>query len=167
MDFELSEEQLAFRDMVRRWVNAEVPKAWARELERQEEDYPFELWDKLTKAGFHGIGIEEEYGGQGGDVMIQMLFARELARTAAGMIWTWGVTSFAGAKSIGIYGTPEQKQRFLPEIVAGKCRVSIGFTEPGGGTDVLGAMRTMAKQVDGGWLINGEKMWCTSASTLR
>jgi acyl-CoA dehydrogenase len=163
MDFSLSEEQQAFRDSVRRWVDAEAPKSWARDLERREEDYPFELWDKLSEAGFHGIGIEEEYGGQGGDIVIQMLFARELARTLGGLLWTWGLTSFAGGKSIGVYGSPAQKQKFLPLIAAGKCRVSIGFTEPGGGTDVLGAMQTMAERTTGGWRLNGQKMWCTAA----
>jgi acyl-CoA dehydrogenase len=163
MDFALSEEQIAFRDMARRWVEAQAPKSWARELERREERYPFELWDKLTAAGFHGIGIDEEYGGQGGDIIMQMLFARELARTLGGLLWTWGLTSFAGAKSIGVYGSDEQKRKFLPLIVAGKCRVSIGFTEPGGGTDVLGAMRTTARRVEGGWVVSGEKMWCTAA----
>ena len=163
MDFALTEEQQTFREMVRRWVDAEAPKDWARELERREEEYPFELWDKLTEAGFHGIGVDEEYGGQGGDIIMQMLFARELARTLGGLLWTWGLTSFAGAKSIGLYGTPEQKRKFLPQIAAGKCRVSIGFTEPGGGTDVLGAMKTEAVRADGGWVINGGKMWCTAA----
>jgi len=163
MDFSLTDEQQAFRDAVRRWVDAETPKSWARELERREEDYPFELWDKLTAAGFHGIGISEEFGGQGGDIVMQMLFARELSRTLGGLLWTWGLTSFAGGKSIGVYGSPAQKQKFLPLIAAGKCRVSIGFTEPGGGTDVLGAMQTMAERAAGGWVLNGQKMWCTAA----
>jgi alkylation response protein AidB-like acyl-CoA dehydrogenase len=163
MDFALTEEQQTFREMVRRWVDAEAPKDWARHLESREENYPFELWDKLTEAGFHGIGIDEEYGGQGGDIMVQMLFARELSRTLGGLLWTWGLTSFAGAKSIGVYGNAAQKQRFLPQIAAGKCRVSIGFTEPGGGTDVLGAMKTEATRTEGGWLVNGQKMWCTAA----
>jgi alkylation response protein AidB-like acyl-CoA dehydrogenase len=163
MDFSLTEEQLTFRDMVRRWVEEEAPKDWARKLEADEQNYPFALWDKLTVAGFHGIGIDEEFGGQGGDIIMQMLFARELSRTLGGLIWTWGLTSFAGSKSIGVYGTSEQKKRFLPQIAAGKCRVSIGFTEPGGGTDVLGAMRTYAEKADGGWVINGQKMWTTAA----
>jgi alkylation response protein AidB-like acyl-CoA dehydrogenase len=72
-------------------------------------------------------------------------------------------TSFAGAKSISYFGTDAQKQRFLPEIAAGRCRVSIGFTEPGGGTDVLGALQTFAEKVEGGWRINGAKTWCTAA----
>ncbi len=75
----------------------------------------------------------------------------------------WGLTSFAGSKSIGLYGSDEQKQRLLPQIAEGKLRFSIGFTEPDGGTDVLGAMKTRAERVDGGWKINGTKVWCSSA----
>jgi butyryl-CoA dehydrogenase len=163
MDFALSEEQQAFRDVIRRWVDAEAPKDWLRKLEADEENYPFALWDKLKANGFFGIGIDEAHGGQGGDIIIQMIFARELARTAGGLLWTWGLTSFAGAKSIGLYGTTEQKQRWLPKMAAGELRVSLGMTEPGGGTDVLGAMKTYATKVDGGWRINGAKMWTTGA----
>src|SRR5579859_5154612 len=149
MNTELSEEDLAFRDMVHKWVNAEIPKSWARELERDEHNYPFALWDKFTAAGFHGIGIEEQYGGQGGGIITQMILARELARSLGGLSWIWGITSFAGGKSIGVYGTAEQKEKFLPQIAAGKLRAAIAFTEPGGGTDVLGALRTEAIRGDG------------------
>ena len=163
MDFSLSEEQQAFRDVVRRWVDAEAPKDLMRQLEADEENYPFPLWDKLKEQGFFGIGVPEEYGGLGGDVMTQMIFARELARTAGGLIWTWGVTSFAGAKSVGLYGTPEQKERWLRPMAAGDLRVAISVTEPDGGTDVLGAMKTHAVKVNGGWKVNGAKMWTTGA----
>lgn len=163
MDFDLPEEAVLFRDGVRRWVEAEVPKSWARELEKNEHKYPFELWDKFTEAGFHGIGIDEEYGGQGGDVVFQMLLARELARSLGGLAWIWGITSFAGGKSIGVYGSDAQKRRFLPQIAAGEVRAAISFTEPGGGTDVLGALRTNAVRGDGGWILNGEKIWSSSA----
>lgn len=163
MDFSLSEEQVAFRDMVRRWADAEAPKSLARELEAKEKDYPFILWDKFRDAGFFGIGIDEDYGGQGGDVMMQMIFARELSRNIGGLLWVWGLTSFAGGKSIGVYGSEDQKRRFLPEIAAGNCRVSISFTEPGGGTDVLGAMRTEAVRTEGGWILNGEKIWSSAS----
>src|SRR5579875_2020325 len=139
MDFELTDEQKLFRDTVREWVDKETPKAWAREIERNEHEYPFALWDKLSAAGFHGISVPEEYGGQGGDVVMQMILARGLSRSLAGLTWVWGLTSFAGSKSVGLYGNDEQKQRFLPAIARGEARFSIGFTEPGGGTDVLGA----------------------------
>ena len=165
MNFELDEEYQLFRDSVRKWVVKECPKEWCRELERREHEYPQELWDKLTEEGFHGIGIPEEYGGLGGDILIQAIFMREFARHAAGLGWIWGITSFSGAKSIGIYGSEEQKHRFLPEMAAGRLKTAISFSESGGGTDLLGAMRTSAKKVEGGWVINGEKVWSTTADT--
>src|SRR3546814_701981 len=122
----------------------------------------FALWDKLTEAGFHGVGISEEYEGQGGDVIMQMVLARELARSLGGLAWIWGITSFAGSKSIGIYGSEEQKKKYLPLIATGQLKAAIAFTEPAGGTDLLGGMRTTAEKVDGGWKINGEKIWSRS-----
>nr|ART38519.1 G24 [uncultured bacterium] len=163
MDFSLTEEQQAFKDIVRRWVDAEAPKDWMRELEADEENYPLALWDKLAEQGFFGIGIPEEYDGLGGDVMMQMIFAREFARTAGGLLWVWGLTSFGGAKSIASVGTAEQKERWLRPMAQGKLRVSLSMTEPDGGTDVLGAMKTHAEKVDGGWNLNGAKMWTTAA----
>ncbi len=165
MNFEPGEEYQLFRDSVRKWVINECPKDWCRELERKEHQYPQELWDKLTEGGFHGVGIPEEYDGLGGDIIMQAIFMREFARHAAGLGWIWGITSFSGAKSIGFYGTEEQKKRFLPRMAAGELRTAISFTEPGGGTDVLGALKTEAKKVDGGWVINGEKTWSTTADT--
>lgn len=163
MNFDLTDEQQMFRETVHDWVEREAPKSYANELEQREDEYPFELWDKMTEAGFHGISVSEEYGGQGGDIVTQMILARELSRSLAGLTWVWGNTSFAGAKSVGLYGTEEQKQRILPAIVEGKARCTIGFTEPNGGTDLLGAMRTFAKRVDGGWVLNGTKTWSTQA----
>ena len=165
MDFELSEEVVLFRDMVHRWVDQECPKDWCRELERQEHVYPQELWDKLTEAGFHGVGIPEEYEGLGGDIVIQATFMREFGRTAAGLGWIWGITSFSGAKSIGFYGTEEQKRRFLPKMAAGELKTAMSFSEPSGGTDLLGGMKASAEKADGGWVINGEKIWSTTADT--
>jgi alkylation response protein AidB-like acyl-CoA dehydrogenase len=165
MNFELDEEMQFFQKEIRAWVDQETPKAYARELEKKEGEWPFELFDKFTEAGFHGVGIGEEYGGQGGNVIVQTILARELARSLGGLAWVWGITSFAGGKSIGLYGSDEQKQRFLPAITRGEARFAIGFTEPGGGTDVLGGMRTTAKKVDGGWTLSGNKTWCTAAHT--
>jgi alkylation response protein AidB-like acyl-CoA dehydrogenase len=163
MDFDLTDEQRMFRETVHDWVEREAPKSYANELERREDEYPFELWDKMTEAGFHGISVPEEYGGQGGDIVMQMILAREISRSLAGLTWVWGNTSFAGAKSVGLYGSDEQKQKILPAIVEGKARCTIGFTEPNGGTDLLGAMRTFAKRAEGGWVLNGTKTWCTQA----
>ncbi len=164
MDFELSEEQRAFRDVVRRWVNAEAPKAWMRELEADQEHYPLAFWDKMAAQGFFGIGIPEEYGGLGGDVMTQVIFAREVARTAGGLLWVWGLTSFGGAKTLVNVASAEQQQRWLPAMAQGKLRVALSMTEPDGGTDVLGAMKTHAERTEGGWILNGAKMWTTGGA---
>ncbi|HEY8340657.1 MAG TPA: acyl-CoA dehydrogenase family protein, partial [Egibacteraceae bacterium] len=145
------------------WTERECPKEKALELEQQEFQYPHELFDKMAEAGFHAVGIPEEYGGAGGDVVDQALLIRELARTLAGIAWIWGINSFAGGKSVGLYGTEEQKRRFLPELAEGKLKFAIAVTEPSGGTDLLGAMKTTAQKVDGGWVINGQKIWSTQA----
>ncbi|MBB3982771.1 alkylation response protein AidB-like acyl-CoA dehydrogenase [Sphingobium fontiphilum] len=69
-----------------------------RQLEADEENYPYPFWDKLREQGFFGIGIPEEWGGLGGDLVMQMISAREFARTANGLLWTWGLTSLGVAK---------------------------------------------------------------------
>jgi len=158
--FELSEEQEMLRRALRDFVEARLPKDYCREVEAREA-FPRDLWDRLTEADLHGIGIPEEYGGQGGGIIEQMIVAQELARHLAGLVWIWGTTSFAGSKAITHFGTDEQKQRFLPDIAAGRKLFAISLTEPDGGTDVLGAMRTTAVKVDGGWKVNGAKIWST------
>jgi acyl-CoA dehydrogenase len=71
-----------------------------------------------------------------------------------------------GGKSIGVYGSEAQKDTFLPQIAAGKLRAAIASTEPGGGADVLGALRTEAVRGDGGWVVSGEKIWSSSAHVV-
>lgn len=158
----LDDETKEFRAAIRSWVDDKYPNELARELEADKE-YPYALWDDFAEAGFHGIGIAEEYGGQGGDVVSQIILGQGLARNLGGLVAVWGIPSFAGGKSVGAYGNEEQKQRFLPDLAKGKLRFAIAITEPGGGTDVLGAMRTRATKVDGGWTISGQKVWSTGA----
>jgi alkylation response protein AidB-like acyl-CoA dehydrogenase len=163
MSFELDEENQLFRETTRKWIDKEFPKDWCREIETHEHQFPSEFWDKLVAYGAHGIGIPEEYGGLGGSITTQSIFARELSRTAGGLSWIWGVTSFSGSKAMGYCGTEEQKQKFLPQIAVGELKTAMSYTEPGGGTDLLGGMKTTAKKADGGWVINGEKIWSTLA----
>lgn len=164
MDFSLTAQQEQFRQEVRDWVEREAPKDYARELERRESEFPEDLFEKMGEAGFHAVGIDAAYGGSGGDIMNQMILARELCRTLGGLSWFWGILSFAGGKSVGLYGTDEQKAAHLPKIAKGEEKWAISFTEPGGGTDLLGAMQTKAEKVDGGWVINGHKTWSGMAN---
>ena len=162
MDLLLSDEQRAFRQAIREWSDAKYSKTRALEIDNQG-DFPEELWKDMTDMGFHGVGIDEEYGGQGGDVVMQALLAQGLARNLAGLASIWGVPSFAGAKTVGVAGTEDQKRDLLPKLAAGELRVAIAITEPSGGTDLLGALRTRAVQRNGGWVLNGQKVWSTGA----
>ena len=163
MDFGFTEEQELFRKSMRDWVDKEIPKDYANRLEQQEYEFPHELWDKFTEAGFHAIGIDEKYGGQGGDIISQMILCRELARSLAGLTWVWGISSFSGAKSVGLYGSEQQKRQILPRLARGEIKFAIAYTEPAGGTDLLGAMTTTAVRSGDGWVINGQKIWSTAA----
>lgn len=162
MDFALTAEQQLFRDSIRDWVDTKWPKQRVLELD-ESTDYPFELYEALAAAGFHAVGLPESHGGSGGDVIDQCLLARELARSLAGLTMLYTINSFAGGKSVGLYGTEEQKQRLLPPLASGDLRFAISVTEPSGGTDLLGGLRTRATRVDGGWLLNGNKIWSTQA----
>ena len=163
MDFNLTQEQEAFRASVREWVDKKAPKSAALEMEAQEFQYPHDLYDAMSEAGFHGIGVAEEYGGSGGTEIDQVILIRELARNLGGIAWIWGINAFAGSKSVGYYGTEEQKRRFLPDVASGAKKFAIAVTEPAGGTDLLGVMTTSAVKSDGGWIINGQKIWSTQA----
>src|ERR1700726_2874326 len=92
-------------------------KEYCREVEAREE-FPWDLWERIGEAGLTGIGIPEEFGGQGGGVMEQVILDEELSRTMAGLYWLLGITLF-DSKTIVAVGTDEQKRRFLPEIAAG------------------------------------------------
>src|SRR4051794_25978275 len=109
MLLELDEGRRAFRDAVRQWVDKHCPPERALELEKREYSYPFELWDAMTDAGFHGVGIDEAYGGQGGDTVDAAVLARELGRSLGGLSWVWAISAFAGAKALVSHGTEAQK----------------------------------------------------------
>jgi acyl-CoA dehydrogenase len=166
VDFNFSDEEQDFRRSVRDWVNAKYPKTRCNELERMEDhdgsNFPEEYFQDLASAGFLGVGIDEEFGGQGGGATMQAILMDELARNLAGLTWVWGISSFC-AKSIQKFASPEIRDEFVPQMVRGDKKVAIAITEPGGGTDLLGAMITRATPTDGGFLINGAKIWSTMA----
>lgn len=160
LGFDLSDEQRMLRETVREFVERVCPKPVARELE-QEAEFPAALARRIADAGFNGIGIPEEHGGQGGDIIDQVIVCQELSRSLAGLAWLWGITVWSGAKAIVEHGDDEQRRRFLPAVAAGDLTFAFAMTEPDGGTDVLRAMRTTATRTDGGWRIDGTKVWST------
>ena len=161
---QLTVDRQTLAQSLREWVDNECPKSMALELERQEHRYPSELWDKMNAIGLHGLTIPEQYGGAGGGPVEGAVVARELSRNLAGLAWVWAISAFAGARALETAGSESQKATFLPRLAAGEIRFCIAATEPSGGTDLLGAMRTRAVPTDGGWLVNGQKMWSTGAA---
>lgn len=162
LNFDFTDEQRMLREMVHEFVEKECPKMVARDLEASEE-YPRALADRIAEVGLHGVGIPEEYGGQGGGMIEQVIVCEELSRSLGGLSWMWGLTAFSGAKAVLSHGSAAQKEKFLPECASGETRFAIALTEPGGGTDVLRAMHTRARPVDGGFVLNGTKIWSTLA----
>jgi acyl-CoA dehydrogenase len=162
VDFALSDEQEELRSHIHSWVEKKLPKSLANEWEKREHEYPLELWDLMAEQGLHAIGLPEEYGGSGSDVLSQVIISRELSRTLGGLVWIWGLSSFC-ARSIAESGSEDIKQDLLPKLAAGDIRIAIAVTEPSGGTDLIGAMKTHATKVDGGWKISGSKVWSTAA----
>jgi acyl-CoA dehydrogenase len=161
MNFELTDEQLAFRESVRAFVKRECgPDAVRRCLAAGRHDEA--VWRKMAEAGLLGVATETKYGGMGGDVMDMCLALEALApvQVVAGPYFT---TICFGGKSVGYFGTEEQKARLLPGLCAGALRFALSITEPGGGTDVLGALKTRARRDGNGWVIDGAKVFTSQA----
>ena len=162
LDFSLSEEQQLLVDAATDFVRRECPPELVREHARAGT-FDESLWKKFAATGWLGLGISPEYGGSGGTVLDAALVLEVTAPVHEAIGPTFATMCFGG-QMLESMGTPEQKAELLPRLVDGDAKFALSITEPGGGTDVLGAMKTNAKRVDGGWVINGSKVF-TSAST--
>ncbi len=159
MKFELDEDQLEFRALLRSFVDKEVIPV-AREWE-QAGRYPTEIVEGMAAMGLFGITVPEEYGGLDLDPVSFALVFEELARGWMGVAGILGSHSLA-CRMIAMHGTEEQKQRYLPGLATGERRTGIGLTEPDAGTDLQG-IRTTARRDGDDYVVNGTKMWITNA----
>jgi alkylation response protein AidB-like acyl-CoA dehydrogenase len=160
-DFELTPEQREVRRTVRAFAEREVlPEVERLERERR---YPTELVRRLAELGLLGPLIPAEYGGSRSDVVSYGIVCEELARIDWVLASVVSVSNSLAASAILAHGTAAQKQRWLPEIAAGRCLASACLTEPGGGTD-LGAMQTTATAVRGGYVLRGDKVFISHAA---
>lgn len=154
-----SEEHEELRASLRAFVEREiVPNVdeWERTT------FPNELFTKLAAHGFLGLKYPSQYGGQDGDFLHETIFAEELARCgSAGIAAGIGAHCEIATPPIWKFGTEDQKQRYLVPAIAGTKIAALGITEPGTGSDVAG-IRTTATEVEGGWLVNGEKTYITN-----
>ncbi len=164
MDFDLTDEQRLVRQTVRQFAEAEI-LPYVEQYER-EERYPTELIAKLPELGLLGPMIPEEYGGSFSDVVSYGVICEELARVDWVVASVVSVANSLVGGSLLKFGTQEQKDRYLPGIARGEIICSACLTEPRGGTD-LGNMDTTAKKVDGGYLLNGTKVFISHAQYAR
>ena len=159
MDFELSDEHQMFQKTMRDFVDREI-RPVARDWEH-EGRYPTEIVEKMKQLGLFGITIPGAYGGMDADLVTMAIVFEEISKGWMGIAGILGSHSLA-CKMIVNHGTEEQKLRWLPELATGARRTCIALTEPNAGTD-LQRIRTTAKKVDGGYILNGTKMWITNA----
>ncbi|MGH3136896.1 MAG: acyl-CoA dehydrogenase family protein [Gaiellaceae bacterium] len=161
MDFELTAEQRAIQELTRELAEREiVPNAtsWDR-----DHRFPDELYPKLAELGLMGVCIPEEYGGAGADFLSYVLVLEELSRADAGVGVTVAVHTSATTLPILVFGTDEQKSRFVPPLARGEQLGAFALTESGSGSDA-GSLRTVAEPVGDGWSVTGSKQWITNGS---
>ncbi len=159
MDFKLSQEHLMARDLFKSFAQNEV-KPLAQEVD-EEERFPLETVEKMGKLGFMGIPIPKEYGGQGCDYLTYAMCVEELSKVCG----TTGVivsahTSLCEAPILH-FGTEAQKQKYLPDLAAGRKIGAFGLTEPGAGTDASGQQTKAVKDGDS-YILNGTKIFITN-----
>ena len=160
-NFDFTEEQLAVRDMVRRFARERIAPIAADLDERQE--FPTETFKELGEMGILGIGFPEEEGGMGGDTLSYILAVEELSRIDGSHGITLAAHCSLGVWPICTFGTPEQKAKYMPKVCSGEYLSSFGLTEPDAGSDA-GGTRTMAVLDGDEWVINGSKQFITNAT---
>ena len=161
MDFELSDDQQRIRAVAREFADAELGDKIAPYDARHE--FAWEIVKKLGPLGFLGVLVPEAYGGAGLDYVSYALIVEELNRGDASVgITMWAHNSLC-TNHIALFGSPAQKQTYLPRLASGAVLGAWGLTEPGSGSDAA-ALRTRAVERDGAWVLNGTKAFITNAS---
>lgn len=160
LDEQLQDDERMIRDTVARFVEQDVIPIMAESFEKAV--FPSEFIQKSADLGLLGLTLPVEYGGSGASYVAYGLVCQELERGDSGLRSFVSVQSSLCMYPIFKFGNETQRQRFLPQMAAGKVIGCFGLTEPDSGSDPS-SMRTNAKKVDGGWVLNGAKMWITNA----
>jgi len=159
MDFELSSEQKMIKENMAKFVDREViPRA--REIDEAGE-FPRKSFEAMAELGMFGVTIPTEYGGLGADLLTSVLVMEELSRGCAATANTFGAHSILCAENIFRNGNEAQRQKYLPDLIAGKTIGAIGITEPEAGSDAL-SMSTRAEKQGDKYILNGSKMFITN-----
>jgi butyryl-CoA dehydrogenase len=162
MDFELTEEQRAIRNVCREFTRDVIVPA-APGLDR-EHRFGYDIIRQMGELGLFGIPFAEQWGGAGGDFLSYCIAIEEISRGDAGIGITLEAAVSLGAALIHDFGTREQKERWLPDLLSGRRLWAFGLTEPQAGSDA-GATQTRADLEDGCWVVNGAKQFITNSGT--
>jgi alkylation response protein AidB-like acyl-CoA dehydrogenase len=162
LSFDLSDEHRLFRDTVREFAEGEIAPQ-AEQLDR-EGRFPLDLVAAAAGLGLMGIPIAPEWEGGGADTLAYAIAIEEFARVDQSFAITVAAHTSLGTQPINLFGSDEQKRRWLPQLASGRRLAAFGLTEPGAGSDA-GATRTTARLEDGEWVIDGAKMFITNAGT--
>jgi short-chain 2-methylacyl-CoA dehydrogenase len=169
ISYRLDDEHEELRATVAEFARNVVAPVIGGYYERGE--FPYEIVARMAKLGLFGLPFPEEYGGMGGDIFALCVALEELARVDSSVAITLEAAVALGAMPIYRFGTEEQRRRWLPDLCAGERLAAFGLTEPGGGSDIAGGMRTTAVLVEGDgeaggeWVIDGSKSFITNAGT--
>lgn len=158
----LPKEYQDLRDTVAEFARTVVAPVSAKHDE--EHSFPYEVIAKMGEMGLFGLPFPEEYGGMGGDFFALTLALEELGKVDQSVAMTLEAGVGLGAMPIYRFGTEEQKQTWLPDLVAGRALAGFGLTEPGAGSDA-GGTRTTARRDGSDWVINGTKQFITNSGT--
>ncbi len=161
MDFEVGAEHRMVRDQVREFCEAEIAPV-AQEVE-EEHRFPREIFEELGKLDVMGIPVSEEYGGLGGDQLMYALVTEELGRVSGGIGLSYAAHVSLGSKPIDLFGTDEQKERWLRPLAEGREMGAWALTEPESGSDASD-MDTTAERDGDEWVLNGTKQFITNAN---
>jgi short-chain 2-methylacyl-CoA dehydrogenase len=163
ISYRLGDEQEQLRVTVAQFARDVVAPVIGGYYERSE--FPYQIIARMGKLGLFGLPFPEEYGGMGGDYFALCLALHELARVDSSVAITLEAGVALGAMPIYRFGTADQRARWLPELCQGDRLAAFGLTEPGGGSDIPGGMRTTARLEGGEWVIDGSKAFITNAGT--
>lgn len=163
MDFQFTEDQKLLRDTYQKFCKKEVTPEYVRWLDGNCLFVPDDMLQKLADLGTFGIVVPEEYGGLGLGIVDLCIVLEELCSAAVALGFATFLPIGFGARPISELGNEEQKQKHLPRIAAGNEKWCMALTEPGGGTDILGAMRTTAVRKGDEYIVNGNKMFISGA----
>src|SRR5208337_5585332 len=163
MDFSFNENQLLIQQTFKKFCEKELNYEYVKWMDENVDFPPDELWQKFVDLGMFSAAIPEEYGGQNLGMIDNMVAFEQICKASMSVALAVGTTTGFGVRFIHELGTKEQKEKYLPLIAEGKFKTCMALTEPGGGTDILGALRTRAEEKSDRWVINGQKIFITGA----